>query len=381
MTVVRYSVDELIREGASLKKKIGVITRSLKCPETCHDESRAAMPGHVNPATRRLAEEIGSLTSLPYGLGKSMSDIFAMVCSLEGVENAGIYVFNKLQKRLDLVCHYNVPEELRVTTTNFGRGSWQVNAILSGHAGRLDIQSLPLSARLVYEKSGIENISLIPLINDGRTTGCLHLSFHKTAGESGFGRLVLEGLAERIARVIALGNSMSRLDESIAELAGLLSNLYLRFPPKGNHPELLDHFFSGIRENLDEFGKAVTCAADKVVQRLKDGQKNRSIPFTREKVDALLHDAGQIVRIIGRMRLFSTSHPASSAPGKPDQTRSDAELLKFLAGFNEVLHILIEDEKMNKPAVNPFLQAEFIQLEMPVRLTDLKFSVERLTPN
>lgn len=382
MNNTRHTIDALIREGTNLKEKIGVIAQTLEYKANDPSESHLLIPEEEFPATRRLSNRIRFITSFPCRLEKSLQDIFSLVCSFDGVDHAGIYIFRKPRGRLDLVCHYNLPDKLLMKVVSFNHDFLQVQVPGDNLAVKQNIQAITLKAKNDYERLGVPNIVVIPLTHRGRVVGCLNLSSENKGSLSGFGRLVIEGLAERIARTIALCLAMARLNEAILELNGLMVHLKAKFPLANRNSEPLTGFFAGVKEEFDRLDNAIYLAADKIREKLMDGQRRRELPFRQKNVDSILYDINIILRVINRLRIFSRNQSAMIVLGmlQRDKT-SKTDLVNSMAEFNHALQNLVMLEKTQETISPAFLQQEFKPLKRPLKLKDLKFNIERLTPN
>ena len=378
------SIDALIREGTSLKKKIGMIARNLEDNLVASVENFAVAHEKEIPACYCAKNNIEFLTPLTCGLERTVSDIFSMICNFDGVAHGGIYVLNRRQRQLDLVCHFNMRDELLAGMVRFGSGSWQVNAAFESLIDFDAMERVPMHEKIGYEQCGIDALALIPLIHHGKVVGCMNLTFHEAAHINGFAKLVIECLAERISRAIALHLAQVKLARTNEGLNGLMSALTNRFQLVGqpSEPEPINGFFAGMKDEIIGLCLSISMASEKIRQKMKDGQRRRELPFVQKKVDAILNDIDLVVRIFNRLRIFCNSQSTMLEQGMLYHiSTTDDSFLGSMADFYHALEVLVREEWKHATANEAFLSGNYKMLNRPVKLTDLKIRINRLTPN
>ncbi len=378
------SIETLIRKGTSLTLKIGMITRDLEYKANDHHENRVLAADGKGDLTRHLANHINFLTVLPDGLEKSILDIFSLVCSFHHVEYGGIYIFNRQQRRLDLVCHYNLPDESLAKMITFRRNSWQVKALFDGKTDFNCLEKIPLHDKIAYEIHDIQSVAIIPLIYQGQVVGCMKLSSQKKEIANAFEQVLIEALAVRISRTVALQLAQVRLNSAMEELCRISLHLESKFQILSrqtvNGP--LAGFFFGMKEEIEGLSRAIFLVTEKIMQKLTDGQRSGKFPFIQKKVDTMLGDIDFIIGIISRLRVFFISHSATIEQGiQPNAEVRDGSFLDFMVELNHALEVLVMEEKKQKHAVTAFIAGQYKPLQRPVKLADLNFRIDRLNQN
>ncbi len=377
-------IEALIREGASLKKKISIIAQDLEYKEHCSMESGDHQPYTHKPVASNADHLIRFITPVAGVLENVISDIFSLICRFDGIDHGGIYFFNRIEKRLDLVCHYNLPDEFVSRSIQFARDSWQVNTVLEGTSGFIDVRHIPKHIKIGYEKFGISAIAIIPLVHHGQLVGCMKLASSKQQRISGLEKLVIDELALRISRAIALHVAQVRLRDADNELAAIMVNLQSGLRPEMRpwEPGSLNDFYFGMMDEVNKLFVSISSATERIKQNLTDELAKRELPYQQKKVDKLLQDIEFILNVILRLRVFCKSQPAVVLQGmRGHKHRTDGKLQDAMADFYEAVKVLISDAHKPKHSNNKFTAENFRPLNMPVRLGNIHFRINRLTTN
>jgi hypothetical protein len=361
------SIEVLIRDGTRLKKRIESLTRLLG--------HQAADNGHWASSDSR--KSAGNLTDLT-------TDVFATVCNFRKIHHAGIYFLNRQQQLLKLAYHFNLPGEFLATASVFNQESWQFKSVSTGHADFNCLQKPPLQTKLIYESLGIQELAFIPLVYNNRVVGCLNLAIREGTTLSSFEKTVLEGLSAHISRAVALRMAEEKLIDSGQELEILISRLDGGFQPVAGAslPDNLPVFFSGIREDIRELGRAICHATDQLMGKIKDGLQRRELPFMKRKVDAILNEIDILSRMITGLRLFCISQSNTIEQGMTLQENTcDMNFLNRMADLNQAMDILVRDGNKPKGLHNVFFTGNFKPIKGPALLSKLKTKIDRLNPN
>ena len=377
------SIDALIRKGTSLKNKIGMIARNLEDEANDYKENLPCLAKKTNRESGTSANPISFITPLSNGLEQAISDVFSLICSFKGIDHGGIYILNQHRKQLDLVCHYNLPDEFLARAIRFYQDSWQVNALLEGVVDFNGIQKIPLHARIAYEQHGIQSIALMPLIYQGQIVGCLNLASQKEVFVNRIEKMVIEGLALRISRIVALHLAQLRLTRANEGLTILMKSLRSRFQvARSSEPKHVNGPFAGMKSEIEGLCTALSLASDKIMQKMKDGLQKRELPFLQKKVDALLQDIDLIVQIFVRLRFFCMSQSVTTAGRMLQHNNNNNDsFLDSLADFYQSLEVLVMNDNKQRPANTAYIAGKFEPLSRPLKLTDLNITINRLTPN
>jgi hypothetical protein len=307
-----------------------------------------------------------------------------MVCSFDGVDQAGIYLCNRRQRRLDLVCHYGFTDEILAGMMVFDRDSWQVHEVLEGVAAFNYLRRIPLQEKIFYEQRNIHALALIPLMHRGQVVGSMNLASCREEFVNGFEQIVLKELAVRISRIVAIHLAQVKLHEANEESGCHLTNLseWLQLVGRPAEPEALTGFCSRMKDELDVLNTAISLATEKVMQKLKDGLRNRELPFLQKKVDMILNDIEGIVQITGRLRVFCNSLSAIPVLDMLQSSDNGNELfLHSMVDFRHALEMLDMNGNKKVTSSAAMITSHFKPLNNPVRLRDLNFRIDRLTPN
>ena len=378
------SIDALIREGTSLKNKIGMIARNLEHDVVDSGENFPYLNEKEIPARGRVTNKIRFITPLSEGLERTISDIFSMICNFDAVDHGGIYILNQRQKQLDLVCHYNLHDELLARMIRFNPNSWQVNTAFECPIDFNAIERVPLHVKIACEQCGIDAIALIPLIHHGRAVGCMHLAFQEVEQMSGFEKLVIEWLAERISRAIALHLAQVKLAKAKEGLTDIMSTLSARFQlvDQTSETEPINGFFAGMKDEIVGLCISLSLATEKIMHKMKDGQRRRELPFVQKKVDAMLIDIDLVINIFRRLRVFCNSQSTTLERGMlQHNSTTDASFLSSLDEFYHALEALVMDVRKQGTVKSAYIAGHFNPLSRPIALTDLKIRIDRLNPN
>jgi hypothetical protein len=282
-----------------------------------------------------------------------------------------------------MVCHYNLPSESLARLIEFGSDSWQVYRLLRGKPGIISIHDIPIHARLVYEQSGISDIALIPHTSTDRVIGCIILAFRGTEKISGFEEIMLQEITSRLARTVELHLACVKLLEANTGLNGFMKKFNARLlmmQPFGSSS--LTRFFLEMKNEIDSLSRSLSLAVENILKRMDQGFDNRQLPFRHQKVDEILHDLDVIVQIIHRLRVFCISQEETLGRGiiGPD-AMVDAPFMESMVLFYNALETLVMEAPMKRPAITSFIAGRFEPIAWPVKLADLKFSVNRYNPN
>ncbi len=378
------SIDDLIREGTSLKHRLGMLVRQLELGWDDLHGIQLDVPGRPQRSSGPDNRHIKFISPLPGGLKSAMTGIFSLVCSFDGVEHGGIYVFDKAQRHLDLVCHYNLNEELLARAITCDQGSWQVRTVLDGQSGPVGMQHIPLHALISYERSGIRAVVLFPLVHRGKVLGCIHLASRKEDFISGFEKVVLDGITLRVARTVALHLAQLRLNEANEVLNRLLVSI-AKSVGRVVHPSATDPlhgFFAGMKNEIGGLARAIAMATAKIMQKLESGHRNRELPFMEKKVDGMLHDIDLVTRLICRLRVFCASQYPILECGIPAfYNPADKLFVDSMMEFYKALEALVAEDKKQRPVTGSYIGSQFEPLSWPVRLSDVKTRTDRLLQN
>jgi hypothetical protein len=331
-----------------------------------------------------VSNHIHFLTYMPGGLEKTIADIFSMICKLDGVDHAGIYIYDRRQRQLDLVCHYNLPGDFLARVVTFDRDSWQLNKVLKGPVDFDGIQHIPLATRISYEQMGIRELAIIPLVHRGQVVGCMNIASQTERYLNSFEKIITEGLAVRISRTVALYLAHLKLSEENEKLKNLMAKLKRKFRwvIQTSQRESPIGMYISTTDEIDGLSDAIFMATEKIMEKLNDGQRRRELPFLQKKVDAMLQDIELIIEIIGRLRVFCNSQAALLERGMlPQGSTGDMAFLGSMVEFYRGLEVLVKDDKKNEPVNAAYFNGHFQRLTRPVGLADLKFRIDRLVAN
>jgi hypothetical protein len=378
------SIDALIREGTSLKNRIGMIARTLETDATEKTETFQSLPVKEAKVSEPVTDNIRLITPLAGGLEKTITDVFSMLCNFDGIDHCGIYIFNRRQRQFYLICHYNMPDEFLARVITLNRDSWLGNEVLKGVADYQAIQGIPMHLKIAYEQRGIQSMALIPLIHHGQVVGYMNLASQKEELATGFEKQFIEWLAMRISRTVALHLAMFSLSRSNERLCDLMAKMSDQFDlvirTSGTEP--INGLFAGMKDEIEGLFKATSMATEKIMQKIIDGQRRRELPFLQKKVDAMLHDIDLIMQITGRLEVFCNSQSTTlEREILQHHDASETAFLDSVSDFYHALEVLVMNDKKQTPSNMAFIEGRFIPLNRPVRLTDLKIRIDRLTPN
>jgi hypothetical protein len=348
------------------------------------EETQANLPFRQNPGSGLADKHIRFITPLEGGLEKTITGIFAQICSFRGVDQAGIYIFNQRKRQLNLACHYNLPDEILAGAIKFHHDSWLVHAVLEGHSVFNYLQRIPLHSKIAYEQRGIHGVALLPLIHGGQVVGCLDIASQKDEFLSGFEKLVIEGIAERISRTVALHLAQVKLRESNEELTNHMLKLKAKFLQMilPQEPEPLTGCFISMKDEIDRISGVISVATDKVMLKLFDGQKKRELPFLQKMVDAMLSDIDLIIQLTGRLCAFCNSLSAMIERGNlQNDPNGTAGFLDSMTDFYNTLEMPVRNGIKQETAHGAFIPGHFTRMNRPVKLTDLQIRTDRLMPN
>ncbi len=292
------------------------------------------------------------------GLEGCAAGIFALICDMTGVERAGVYLYSAGTRRLDLVCHYNLNAPLLVRMVTCERKSWQVRMALKGHPGYYDAGLLPPGAEEFSRREGFGSLAMIPLKYRSGMVGSLLLGFGGPIDSTCFERLIIEEIASRLARVLALHHARLRLAEAMEETLEALAT-----PGLIRRDNLLE---SDIPVMLELLG-------GRLMEKIEHGCRVRELPFVDKKVSAAMEDIHSFIRLADGIRYLHEGRiPKLTYARRHPDTLQNSSAVQSAGDFRLEIAQWLRQEPGIQAARPGFLTGRYEPVTKPIRTANLE---------
>jgi hypothetical protein len=378
------TIDGLIHEGRSLQTRIGIFARNLENMEAGRNTSSATHHSRESYAIKESAKHIRFITSVTGTLEETIKDVFSLLCKFRGVDYGGIYLFNSQEEQLDLVCHYNLPGELLIRAISFPTNVRNLKSLLKRSIVSSNLQDIPLQARLILEKHGMEAFAVIPLNCQSKVVGCLIMSSKQETFLSRFELLLVEELSLRISRAIVLHDAHVRLKVAKEDLKNISMNLKSgSLPLTGNCvSSSLNLSFLGMMAEIERLCQTISHAADRITQKLSDRQNYISLAFHENRFNEIFVEIDFIIGVIKKLSNCAEMQVLSAGIGKHGYNETNHVVsLRSLVAFYQAINILVHNDNRPSAACAQFYAGNYRPLQWPVTLSCIDMQINRLVNN
>jgi len=233
--------------------------------------------------------------------------IFNLVCQIDCIRAGGIYIFDETRQLLELVHHYNLPDDFVNRVRSYGKETINYQ-IVERRVPQYDINSeLGEERRKFNESMGLRVIAAIPLVHENHLIGCLSLSINDLEDFTEEDKTFIESMAWRIARVVALMRSRDKFVNANLELNKTISELREKQQMliQKSKLESLGELSAGMAHEINQPLMVISLSIENILQRLSAGYKNISMPYLQKKFESIMHNVNRVQLIIDNMRIFA----------------------------------------------------------------------------
>jgi signal transduction histidine kinase len=233
--------------------------------------------------------------------------IFDLLCQIDCIKSGGIYIFDETRQLLELVHHYNVPDDFANLVRSYGTDTINYQIVARGVPQYDIISEIGEKTRKFRESLGFKVVAVIPMVNENQLIGCLTLVINDSDDFTEEDKTFIESLAWRIARVVALIRSRDKflnanleLNKTIIELKEKQQMLIQK-----SKLESLGELSAGMAHEISQPLVVISLSIENIMQKTILGKKNLSLPYLQKKFESILHNVNRIQQIIDNMRIFA----------------------------------------------------------------------------
>jgi len=284
------SIDELVRENARLKKEIGRITV----------ESR-------KEKFLAIEQDINLITSFSSGLENTIRDIFLKLFRVGFILAGGLYRFNEESQRLELVCHYNLPDDFVQKVQWYDPFAPEFRMVSRGEPQYDILSKIPGRVRRDIEAMDISTVSLIPLVHDDRIIGSLNLLLIGPDQVTPEDKTFIETIAWRLARIINLDETQKKLNKTVRELNATIEDLKIKQQMliQKSKMESLGELSAGMAHEINQPLVIISLSIENILQKILTEKKSLPASYVEKKIESILLNISRIQQIIDNMRIFA----------------------------------------------------------------------------
>ena len=254
-----------------------------------------------------IQENINYFNFLTETLEDTIKVIFNQLCQIDCVKSGGIYIFDQPKQLLELVHHYNLPDDFVNQVRSYGTETIYYKIVARG-VPQYDIFSeLGEEAQKIYESLGQNVIAVIPMVHESQLIGCLTLLINDSEDFTEEDKTFIESMAWRIARIVALMRSRDRFSNANLELNKTINELKEKQQMliQKSKLESLGELSAGMAHEINQPLMVISLSIENIIQKTILGQKNFSLPYLQKKFESIMHNVNRIQQIIDNMRIFA----------------------------------------------------------------------------
>ena len=233
--------------------------------------------------------------------------IFNLVCQIDCIRSGGIYIFDETHQMLELVHHYNLPDDFVNLVRSYGKDTINYQIVERG-VPQYDINpELGEERRKINESHGLKVVAVIPMLHENHLIGCLTLAINDSEDFTEEDKTFIESMAWRIGRVVALMRSRDKFVNANLELNKTISELREKQQMliQKSKLESLGELSAGMAHEINQPLMVISLSIENILQRLSAGYKNISMPYLQKKFESIMHNVNRIQLIIDNMRIFA----------------------------------------------------------------------------
>jgi PAS domain S-box-containing protein len=259
-----------------------------------------------------IEQSINLITSFSGGLEHTIQDIFLKLCQADCIFGGGLYLFKEEKNLLELICHYNLADSFVTKVRAYHRDSHQFQIVARGVPQYDIFTDLPDVMQAEITITGRKTVAVIPLNHEEKIVGCLNFILNDPEHVTGEDRLFLETVAWRIARIISLHDSQSKLSKTVAELNETISDLKIKqqILIQKSKMESLGELSAGMAHEINQPLVIISLSIENIMQKMSVGPKVLPTAYLQRKFESMLLNVSRIQQIIDNMRIFA--HDQSS---------------------------------------------------------------------
>jgi signal transduction histidine kinase len=233
--------------------------------------------------------------------------IFNLLCQIDCIRSGGIYIFDETRQLLELVHHYNLPDDFVNQVRSYGKDTINYQIVERGMPLYNINSNLSEEQQKVSESLGLNVVAAIPMKHENELIGCLTLAINDSEDFTEEDKTFIESMAWRIARVVALMRSRDKFVNANLELNKTISELREKQQMliQKSKLESLGELSAGMAHEINQPLMVISLSIENILQRLSAGYKNVSMPYLHKKFESIMHNVNRIQLIIDNMRIFA----------------------------------------------------------------------------
>jgi PAS domain S-box-containing protein len=259
---------------------------------------------------RNIQEYINYISFHTETLEDTIRVIFNLLCQIDCIRSAGIYIFDPTKKLLELVHHYNLPDEFVSQVRSYDTDSMNYKIVIKG-VPQYNIDSqLSEEEQMINRSLGIKIVAVIPMIDEDQLIGCFTFTNNKAEDFNEEDKTFIESMVWRLARVITLMRSRDQFLNANQELNKKISELKEKQQMliQKSKLESLGELSAGMAHEINQPLMVISLSIENILQKIVVGQKNLQIHYLQKKFESILHNVNRIQQIIDNMRTFARDH-------------------------------------------------------------------------
>ncbi len=158
-------------------------------------------------------------------LHTTLNEVLRAAMQIEGIDSAGVYLLNDASGVFELAASRGAPPWFVEAVSRYSLDTPRAQTLLQGSPLYLVSEDVQHPIRIALEKEGIKIVAIIPIVNQGRVIGTLHLCSHVQKKISLTARQALESIARQIGASVAQAQVETALHQSQQNLQALFDSL------------------------------------------------------------------------------------------------------------------------------------------------------------
>lgn len=254
-----------------------------------------------------IEQSINLITSFSSRLEETIREVFFKLSQADFIIAGGLYLFNDDTRKLDLISHFNLPDDFISEVMSYGEGSPQYEIVFRGIPQYNILPELPGQIRHEIETMENRTVSVIPLIHDKRIIGSLNLLLSDLDQITWEDKSFIETIGWRIARIINLHDTQKKLQKTVEELNDTIGDLKIKQQMliQKSKMESLGELSAGMAHEINQPLVIISLSIENIMQKMVMEKKNLSVAYLGRKFESILKNISRIQQIIDNMRIFA----------------------------------------------------------------------------
>jgi PAS domain S-box-containing protein len=254
-----------------------------------------------------IEKEFNALNTLSGEVKEIIKDVFYKLCSIDGIDIAGLYLWNDLTQTFEIVLLSDIPLAAHLFNGSFGKDTKEYEIASRGIPQYDCFNELSSNIKNILLGLGVKQLVVIPILIENKTIGTLNMASRSAIMLTQSQRTFIESMAWRISTVINLRNTRDELKTNVEKVNETIKDLRIKQQMliQKSKMESLGEMSAGISHEINQPLLIISLSIENIMSRMSARKTNLSKDYLATKFHSIILNVKRIQNNIENLRVFS----------------------------------------------------------------------------